>query len=50
MPSVLADAWFLLGAPWDCSGSGRGEQAAPEALRQAGYCSLWVKTSATLPP
>jgi arginase len=40
MPSVLADAWFLLGAPWDCSGSGRGEQAAPEALRQAGLLQL----------
>ncbi|GIF63790.1 arginase [Asanoa ishikariensis] len=28
--------WFLLGAPWDCSGTGRGEAAAPDALRAAG--------------
>jgi arginase len=28
--------WFLLGAPWDCSGSGRGEASAPAALRAAG--------------
>lgn len=28
--------WFLLGAPWDCSGSGRGEREAPAALRAAG--------------
>ncbi|MEV4539698.1 arginase family protein [Asanoa sp. NPDC049518] len=28
--------WFLLGAPWDCSGTGRGEAAAPGALRAAG--------------
>lgn len=32
--------WFLLGAPWDCSGSGRGEQAAPGALRIAGLSEL----------
>ncbi|RRS01300.1 arginase family protein [Glycomyces terrestris] len=32
--------WFLLGAPWDCSGSGRGEQAAPAALRAAGLSGL----------
>jgi arginase len=37
---VIADDWFLLGAPWDCSGSGRGEQAAPEALRAAGLSAL----------
>ncbi|WP_433304133.1 arginase family protein [Actinoplanes sp. CA-030573] len=28
--------WFLLGAPWDCSGSARGEASAPAALRAAG--------------
>ncbi|GIF22490.1 arginase [Actinoplanes tereljensis] len=28
--------WFLLGAPWDCSGTGRGEADAPAALRTAG--------------
>ena len=33
---VIAADWFLLGAPWDCSGSGRGERAAPAALRAAG--------------
>jgi arginase len=33
---VSSTGWFLLGAPWDCSGSGRGEQAAPDALRAAG--------------
>lgn len=32
--------WFLLGAPWDCSGTGRGEQAAPGALRTAGLAAL----------
>jgi arginase len=37
---VIAAGWFLLGAPWDCSGSGRGEQAAPEALRRAGLSDL----------
>lgn len=33
-------SWFLLGAPWDSSASGRGEQAAPGALRAAGLASL----------
>lgn len=33
---MAGSEWFLLGAPWDCSGSGRGEQLAPEALRRAG--------------
>ena len=28
--------WFLLGAPWDCSGTDRGEAHAPAALRAAG--------------
>ncbi len=37
---MIAADWFLLGAPWDCSGSGRGEQAAPEALRRAGLSDL----------
>ncbi|SNT54335.1 arginase [Asanoa hainanensis] len=32
--------WFLLGAPWDCSGTGRGEAAAPSALRVAGLAEL----------
>lgn len=32
--------WFLLGAPWDCSGTGRGEQAAPDAFRTAGLAGL----------
>lgn len=32
--------WLLLGAPWDCSGTGRGEQAAPAALRTAGLSDL----------
>lgn len=32
--------WFLLGAPWDCSASLRGEAAAPGALRDAGLSSL----------
>ncbi len=32
--------WFLLGAPWDCSGSGRGEMRAPGALRRAGLTDL----------
>ena len=37
---VIADDWFLIGAPWDCSGTGRGEQAAPAALRAAGLPAL----------
>jgi arginase len=37
---VDPSGWFLLGAPWDCSGSGRGEQAAPGALRGAGLAVL----------
>jgi arginase len=32
--------WFLLGAPWDCSGTGRGEADAPDALRRAGALEL----------
>jgi arginase len=32
--------WFLLGAPWDCSGSHRGEERAPAALRAAGLSDL----------
>lgn len=34
------DRWVLLGAPWDCSGEGRGEQEAPAALRRAGLAEL----------
>lgn len=37
---MIADDWFLLGAPWDCSGSGRGEEAAPDALRAVGLSAL----------
>jgi arginase len=33
---VIGSDWFLLGAPWDCSGTGRGEARAPRALREAG--------------
>jgi arginase len=33
---VVGSEWFLLGAPWDSSGSGRGEAWAPDALRRAG--------------
>ncbi|WP_198663673.1 arginase family protein [Jiangella endophytica] len=33
-------SWFLLGAPWDCSASRRGEAAAPAALRAAGLAEL----------
>ena len=29
-------SWFLLRAPWDCSGQDRGEAKAPTALRAAG--------------
>jgi arginase len=39
-PTVIAHDWFLLGAPWDCSGTGRGEQQAPAALRSAGLSAL----------
>jgi arginase len=37
---VTPEGWVLLGAPWDCSGQGRGEQAAPAALRRAGLAEL----------
>jgi arginase len=37
---MTPEGWFLVGAPWDCSGTGRGEQAAPEALRSAGLTTL----------
>jgi arginase len=37
---VRGDAWFLLGAPWDSSGTDRGEVRAPEALRAAGLSGL----------
>lgn len=33
---MVGGDWFLLGAPWDSSGSGRGEALAPGALRAAG--------------
>ena len=32
--------WVLIGAPWDCSGTGRGEERAPGALRRAGIGRL----------
>jgi arginase len=37
---MIADDWFVLGAPWDSSGTGRGEQQAPAALRNAGLAAL----------
>src|SRR5688572_6202871 len=37
---VDSGSWFLLGAPWDCSGTGRGEAAAPGALRTSGLARL----------
>jgi arginase len=37
---VIGSDWLLLGAPWDCSGSNRGEAQAPAALRQAGLAGL----------
>ncbi len=37
---VLGSQWFLLGAPWDCSGANRGEALAPGALRTAGLSRL----------
>ena len=37
---MIDSGWFLLGAPWDCSGTGRGERAAPGALRRAGLSAL----------
>src|SRR5918997_2578026 len=32
-----ATGWVLVGAPLDCSGTGRGEARAPTALRDAGF-------------
>jgi len=37
---MIGSDWFLLGAPWDCSGSNRGEERAPDALREAGLARL----------
>jgi arginase len=37
---VRAAGWFFIGAPWDCSGTSRGEQEAPRALRAAGLTRL----------
>jgi arginase len=37
---VHGSDWFLLGAPWDCSGTNRGEEQAPAALRDAGLARL----------
>jgi arginase len=37
---MVSTGWFLLGAPWDCSGTGRGEQDAPRALRAAGLSTM----------
>jgi len=37
---VNGSGWFLLGAPWDCSGADRGEARAPDALRTAGVVDL----------
>ncbi|MGI9021771.1 MAG: arginase family protein [Acidimicrobiales bacterium] len=37
---MIAGGWFLVGAPWDCSGTRRGERDAPDALRGAGLTGL----------
>lgn len=37
---MISEDWYLVGAPWDCSGTGRGEDAAPGALRVAGLTDL----------
>ncbi|MGY0006402.1 arginase family protein [Micromonospora sp. I033] len=37
---MTAPGWYLVGAPWDCSGLGRGERLAPAALRAAGLSDL----------
>ncbi|MFC0033932.1 arginase family protein [Micromonospora chaiyaphumensis] len=37
---MTAQGWYLAGAPWDCSGLGRGERLAPAALRAAGLSEL----------
>lgn len=37
---MIGSDWFLLGAPWDSSGSNRGEAQAPRALRAAGLTAL----------
>jgi arginase len=34
------DDWFLITAPWDCSGTGRAERDAPTALRAKGLAKL----------
>src|SRR5690606_18896614 len=39
---MVGGDWFLLGAPWDSSGSGRGEAMAPRALREAGLAERIV--------
>ncbi|MFC6023790.1 arginase family protein [Plantactinospora solaniradicis] len=37
---MIGSGWFLLGAPWDCSGCNRGEARGPAALRVAGLTDL----------
>lgn len=37
---MVGSDWFLLGAPWDCSGTNRGEMRAPAVLREAGLTRL----------
>jgi arginase len=37
---MITSDWYLVGAPWDCSGTGRGEQQAPGVLRRAGLSAL----------
>lgn len=46
---VIAANWFLLGAPWDSSGTGRGERAAPGALRTAGLSDLVSRDLGDIP-
>jgi arginase len=40
MSGMTPAGWYLLGAPWDCSGTDRGESRAPGALRAAGLTEL----------
>jgi arginase len=37
---AAATGWVLVGAPLDCSGTGRGEARAPGALRDAGLAQM----------
>ncbi|MEO5575114.1 MAG: arginase family protein [Gaiellaceae bacterium] len=49
---MVTPMWTVLGAPFDSSGTGRGEERAPEALRAAGLPAVFgaADTGDVAPP